>query len=403
MQKNIYMDYSATTPVDPLVAEAMLPFFSEGFGNASSVHAHGRKAKAALERSREVIAGELRVQPGEILFTSGGTESNNTALIGAIRTPGGRGKTHIITAQAEHQSILETCDYLESTGFEVSRLPVDRHGTVHPDAVAGAIGEGTGLVSIMHANNELGTLNDISAIGRLCDDHGVLFHTDAVQSFAKIPFDADDSAVDLLSLSAHKIYGPKGIGALYIRKGVEISRIQHGGGQERGRRGGTENVALAVGFARAVELMQQRRSEEQARLERLRSMLADGLQRAIDGVCCNTDMERSVPHILNVSIDASVMEIDGEALMMALDTGGLSVSNGSACTSGSLEPSHVQLAIGHDRQTAKSAIRFSVGRYTSDDDIRAAIAIVESVVRTVGRSSGSSSAHLKNPPRHSRV
>ncbi len=384
-RSNIYLDYSATTPVDPAVLLAMQPYFTDVFGNASSVHAHGRKAKAALERSREIVAAELGIYPGELLYTSGGTESNNTALIGAALALRKHGKSHIVTSKAEHQAVLETCEFLESIGFTVTYPDVNRYGAVEPEHLTGVLRDDTGLVSLMHANNELGTLNDIRTLGDICRDQGILFHSDIVQSFAKMPIDLSELPVDLASISAHKIYGPKGIGALYIRKGVEIERFQHGGGQERGRRGGTENVPLSVGFAKAVECMQQIREEERERLRSMRTQLLNGLTEKIEGLHVNTDISNSVDHILNVSFDAAKILIDGEALLMSLDTAGLSVSNGSACTSGSLEPSHVQLAIGHDAPTAKSAIRFSLGKYTTEGDIRHAVDIVAGVIQKIGR------------------
>jgi cysteine desulfurase len=382
---NIYMDYSSTTPVDPEVRETMLPYFSEVFGNASSVHAYGRRAKAVLERSREVIAGEIGAHPGEILLTSGGTESDNTALIGIASVMKRRGKTHIITSSAEHRAVLDTARYLESVGFNITYLHVSRYGKVDVADLIRSIRPETGLVSLMHANNELGTLNDIEALGVTCRSNEILVHSDAVQSFARVPLDIREVQVDLLSFSAHKIYGPKGIGALYIRRGTEIDTFIHGGGQERGRRGGTENVALAAGFARAVELMQRNRNEENTRLHILRHKLFDRLTEYLPTIQLNTDINNSLPHVLNISFDASLMRVDGEALLMALDSGGLSVSNGSACTSGSLEPSHVQLAIGNDRNTAKSAIRFSLGRYTTDDEVQAAADIARSVIARIAR------------------
>lgn len=383
--KTIYLDYSATTPVDPAVVEAMEPYFTGFFGNASSVHTHGRKAKAALERSREIIATELGVLPGEILFTSGGTESNNTALTGAALAMRKNGKSHIITSKAEHHAVLETCEYLETIGFSVTYLDVNRYGSVEPDTLERAFRETTGLVSLMHANNELGTLHDIGLFGDLCRQRGILFHSDAVQTFTKIPLRLQGLPVDLLSLSAHKIYGPKGIGALYIRKGVEIERVLHGGGQERGRRGGTENVPLAVGFARAVEGMQQGGEQERMRIRMHRDKMIGGLKESCHGIHMNTDPDNSIESILNISFDDTIMSVDGEALLMSLDGAGLCVSNGSACTSGSLEPSHVQLAIGHTPATARSAIRFSFGRYTTAEEIGLAVDIVAKVIAKIGR------------------
>ncbi len=383
--KPIYLDYSATTPVDPAVVEAMGPYFTGFFGNASSVHAHGRKAKAALERSREIIATELGVLPGEIFFTSGGTESNNTALTGAAQAMRKNGKSHIITSKAEHHAVLETCEYLETIGFSVTYLDVNRYGGVEPDTLEWAFREDTGLVSLMHANNELGTLHDIGLFGDLCRHRGILFHSDAVQTFTKIPMQTHSFPVDLLSVSAHKIYGPKGIGALYVRNGVEIERILHGGGQERGRRGGTENVPLAVGFAEAVKGMQQGGEQERMRIRMLRDKMIEGLKESCHGIHMNTDPDNSIESILNISFDDTIMSVDGEALLMSLDGAGLCVSNGSACTSGSLEPSHVQLAIGHTPATARSAIRFSFGRYTTEEEIGLAVDIVVKVIAKIGR------------------
>jgi cysteine desulfurase len=381
--KNIYLDYSATTPVDPAAVEAMEPSFTDIFGHASSVHSYGRKAKAALERSREIIASELGVFPGELLFTSGGTESNNTALTGAALAMRKTGKSHIITSKAEHHAVLETCEYLETIGFNVTYLDVNPFGAVEPDMLESAFRDDTGLVSLMHANNELGTLHDIGLFGDLCRQRDILFHSDAVQTFTKIPLLAHSLHVDLLSVSAHKIYGPKGIGALYVSKGVEIERILHGGGQERGRRGGTENVPLAVGFAKAVEGMQQRREQERVRVRMLRDQLIEGLKKNCEYILINTDIDNSIETIVNISFDDKKISVDGEALLMSLDTAGLSVSNGSACTSGSLEPSHVQLAIGHSPATAKSAIRFSLGRYTTVEDIGHTVDIVAKSVTKI--------------------
>ncbi len=382
---SIYLDYSATTPVDPAVLDAMIPFFIESFGNASSVHAHGRRSKAVLERSREIIAQELNAFPGELLFTSGGTEANNTALIGAMGPLSRHGKTHFITSRAEHPSVYETAEYLKASGADVTYLEVNRYGAVDADDLRRALRPETGLVSLMHANNELGTLNDIRKLAEICNNHGALFHTDAVQSYAKLHLDTGEIPVDLISISAHKIYGPKGIGALYIRRGTGMDVFQHGGGQERGRRGGTENVAPAVGFAAAVGLMQKEREAEIKRVSDLRGKLLEGLQAQIPGIRVHTDLENSLYGILNISFDPAVHAVDGEALLMGLDTRGLSVSNGSACTSGSLEPSRVQISIGNNVEAAKSAIRFSLGRYTTVGQIESAVRIVSHVISVIAR------------------
>ena len=367
--KRIYLDHTATTPLDPRVFDAMKPYFLEKFGNASSIHSFGQEARAALDESRETIAKCLGSQSGELLFVSSGTEADNFALKGVAFKMRERGKTHIIVSRIEHQAVLDTCEFLEKNGFQITRVDVDSYGAVSPESVRRAITSSTGLISIMHANNEVGTVNPIELIASIAHEHGILFHTDAVQTFGKLPIRVHEIGIDLLSISAHKIYGPKGVGALFIRKGVVVERFMHGGGQERGKRAGTENVPFAVGFATAASLMQEDWKLESDRLRSMRSELRSMLEQRLPSVMFNGHPTNSLPHILNISFDCTQMEIDGEALLFNLDMAGIAVTSGSACTSGSMQPSHVLLAMGRDVKTAKATIRFSFGRSTTREDV----------------------------------
>ena len=378
--KRIYLDHTATTPVDPRVVKAMQPYFSEDFGNASSIHNFGQRARAALDESRDRIASLLGAKTGEFAFTGSGTEADNFAIKGAAWKMRARGKSHVITSSAEHHAVLESCDYLQHNGFRVTCLPVDRYGIVNPDNVRKAIEPDTGLVSIMHVNNEVGSINPVRMIGSVTREQGILFHTDAVQSFGKIPVTVDDLGVDLLSVSSHKVYGPKGIGGLYIRKGVELDQLIHGGGQERGRRAGTENVALAVGFAEAASIICAEREKMYADMTTLKQRLLSLLEKEFPAVTVNGHPVNSLPHILNVSFDSNRIEIDGEALLFNLDMAGIAVASGSACTSGSIAPSHVLLAMGRDPQTARATIRFSPGRATTPEDIDNTVAALKEIV-----------------------
>jgi len=384
--KKVYLDHTATTPLDPQAAEAMMPYFFEKYGNASSIHSYGQEAKAALDESRDTIAKIVGASSGEIIFVGSGTEATNAALKGlAFAVRNGSGKDHIITNKAEHHAVLETCRSLEEDRFSVTYLDVDGEGLVSPEGVRKAITSRTSLVSVMHANNEVGTINPIKEIAAITKENGIAFHTDAVQSFGKIPVNVDDLGIDLLSMSAHKIYGPKGIGALYIRKGVLLKRLIHGGGQERGRRAGTENVPLAVGFAKAASIVHAARSGEFERLSILRKTFVAELRSRFPSICFNGDASGSLPHIVNVSFDRSKMLIDGEALLFNLDMAGVAVTSGSACTSGSMEPSHVLLAMGRDAETAKATIRFSMGRSTTPDDLHYVIARLDEIVKKIGK------------------
>ncbi len=363
----IYMDNHATTPVDPRVVEAMLPYFTETFGNAASrTHVFGWKAEAAVEIARDTIADLIGADSGkEIVFTSGATESDNLAIKGVAEYYASKGN-HIITTVIEHKAVLDSCKRLEKQGFEVTYLPVGTDGLVDPAAVEAAITDKTILVTIMLANNEVGTINPLEAIGKITRAKGVLFHTDAVQGIGKTPFDVKKMNVDLASLTAHKIYGPKGVGALYIRRSkprVRLVAQMDGGGHERGNRSGTLNVPGIVGFAKACEIMKSEGAEENARLLRLRSRLHKKLTDALDMVFLNGSAEHRLAGNLNVSFSF----VEGEGLMMAIKD--VAVSSGSACTSASLEPSYVLRAMGLDEELAHSSIRFGLGRFNTEEEV----------------------------------
>lgn len=359
----VYVDHGATTPIDPRVVETMLPFFSEKFGNASSVHRWGQEAREAVDAARERLAAAIGAKPAEIVFTSGATESDNFALLGTAYANETMGR-HLITSSVEHHAILEPCRFLEGRGWDVTFLPVDRYGVVDPDDVHRAIRDDTVLVSVMHANNEIGTLEPIAEIGRIARERGVLMHTDAAQSVGILPVDVAGLSVDLLSMSAHKRYGPKGIGALYIRKGANVQRIQHGGSHERNRRGGTENVPAIVGFGKAIEIACESMDEEAAHLRRLRDRLIEDLS-GIEGAHLNGHPDERLPGNVNFSFEG----VDSESILMALDFQGVAASSGSACTSGSLEPSHVLTAIGLPPEVAAGTVRLSLGRWNTDAEI----------------------------------
>jgi cysteine desulfurase len=362
----IYMDNNATTRVDPRVLEAMLPYFGEHYGNAASRHhVMGREAEQAVEEAREQVAGLIGASPREIVFTSGATESDNLALKGAAAMYRDRGD-HIITAVTEHRAVLDTARRLERDGFRVTYLPVDRFGQVRPEQVEEAITEGTILVSLMAANNEVGTLHPIEAIGAVCKRRGVLFHTDAVQAAGKLPLDVERMGIDLMSLTAHKMYGPKGTGALYVRRRsptVRLVPMLDGGGHERGLRSGTLNVPGIVGFGKACELCREEMTAESARLAGLRSRLYEGISERLDGVTLNGHAEERLPGNLNLSFAF----VKGEALLMGLR--GVCVSSGSACTSANPEPSYVLRAMGVDDELAHASLRFGLGRFNTADEV----------------------------------
>ena len=360
MQLPVYLDHAATTPVAPAVLEAMLPYFSERYGNPSALYSLGMAAHEAVEAAREVVAEALHASPEEIVFTSGGTESNNAAVRGvAVNSARGR---HLLTTPIEHSAILEPFATLARQSFDVEYLPVDAEGHVDPDTVARRIRPDTALVSVMAANNEIGTIEPIAAIGAICRAQQVPFHTDAVQAFGKLPLDVKAMQIDLLSLSAHKIYGPKGIGALYVRRGTPWSRFQEGGEQEQGRRGGTLNVPGIVGLGKATELACAQMETEAARLTVLREQFFRHLQAHLPGVHIMGSRTERLPNNIHLCVEG----VEGEPLLLALDMAGICASAGSACSAGSTEPSHVLLAIGVSRELARGALRLSLGRETTE-------------------------------------
>jgi cysteine desulfurase len=362
--EKIYLDHAATTPVAPEVLQAMLPFMSQVYGNASSLHSFGQDAKGAVEKARNQIASFINARPEEIVFTSGGTESDNFAIKGLASARRDAGN-HIITSAIEHHAVIESCKYLESQGFHVTYLKVDRYGLVDPDDVKKSITGKTILISVMHANNEIGTIEPIAEIGVLARENGIPFHTDAVQTFGHIPVNVEDLNIDLLSASAHKLSGPKGVGLMYIRKGTRISPLLHGGDQERRLRASTLNVSGIVGFGTAVELARSEMAAESARQAQLRDHLIDGLLSIIESSRLNGHPVKRLPNNADISIE----HMEGEALLLSLDMQGIAVSTGSACTSTSMEPSHVLSAIGLPHELAHGSLRFTLGRTTTSGEI----------------------------------
>jgi cysteine desulfurase len=373
--KRIYLDYTATTPTRPDVVKAMLPYFTDVFGNPSSIHSYGQEGKGAIEEARVKVAELIGAQDEEIVFTSGGTEADNFALKGVAYANEKKGN-HIIASPIEHHAVMETCKFLEQRGFRVTFLPVDEYGLVDPDDVRRAITSETILISVMHANNEIGTIEPIAEIGKLAREAEICFHTDAVQTVGHIPVDVDEFGVDLLSLSAHKLYGPKGVGALYIRKGTKLTPFMHGGEQERRRRAGTENIPGIVGLGKAVELVRQEMSEEVERLTLLRDRLIKGLMEQIDHVHLNGHPRARLPNNVNVSIDF----VEGESMVLNLDMEGICASTGSACSSASLEPSHVLLATGVLPEQAHGSLRLTLGRWTIEEDIQRVLEVLPRIV-----------------------
>ena len=366
-QPRIYLDNAATTPCPPQVAEAMLPYFTQVYGNASSVHTWGREAKRAVEAARRQVQKALNAaQPQEIFFTGGGSESDNWAIKGAaLACRSG----HIITTAIEHHAVLHTCQWLEKRGFRVTYLPVDGEGRVHPADVDKAIREDTILVSVMAANNEVGTLQPIGEIGEICRARGVLFHTDAVQAVGAVPIDVQALQVDLLSLSAHKIHGPKGVGALYVRKGTKLDSLLHGGAQERGFRAGTENLPGIVGLGKAIELATAQLADNAARMTALRERLIAGVMERVSGTRLNGHPTQRLPGNVNLSFEG----VEGEALLLRLDLAGVAASSGSACTSGALDPSHVLMALGLTEAQAQGSLRLTLGTDTTAEEIDAVL------------------------------
>jgi cysteine desulfurase len=373
--KRIYFDYAATTPVDPRVLRAMLPYFSRKFGNTMSLYSFGQEAKFALEESREQVAGLMGARPEEIIFTGSATESNNLALKGIAYANKNKGN-HIIISSIEHPCVMESARYLEKQGFKITRLPVDKYGLVNPEDVRKTIREDTVLVSVIHASNEIGTVQPIAKIGKICRERGVYFHTDAVQSFGKIPIDVNKMNIDLLSASSHKMYGPKGAALLYIRKGVRIEPILHGGGQEQGLRSSTVNVAAIVGFAKACEIAKKEMEKERLRVSKLRDKLIKEVLGRISDSYLNGHPEKRLPNNANFRFKG----IEGESMVIQLDLAGIAASTGSACSSVSLEPSHVLLAIGLKHQEAHGSLRISLGRWTKESEINYFLKVLPKII-----------------------
>ncbi len=376
MKKIIYMDNAATTAVSQEALETMMPFFRENFGNPSTIYSVGRNAKKELEIARERVAKALGASPKEIFFTSCGTESDNWAIKGAAFEGLKKGKNHIITSKIEHHAVLHTVQYLEKKGFDVTYLDVDSQGLVNPKDVENAITEKTALVTIMYANNEIGTIEPIEEIGKICKDKGVLFHTDAVQAVGHVPIDVKKQNIDMLSLSAHKFHGPKGIGALYIRKGVRIETFMEGGAQESGKRAGTENTAEIAALGKAIETACTEIEEKNSKLIKKRDKLISELLK-IERSRLNGHREKRLPGNVNISFEG----IEGESLLLLLDMAGICASSGSACTSGSLDPSHVLLAIGLPHEIAHGSLRLSLDESNTDEEINFVITEVSKAVK----------------------
>ena len=375
--KIVYMDNAATTPVSAAVLDVMLPILKEGFGNASSIYGLGRDAKTAIENARGQTAAAIGAKPGEIFFTAGGTESDNWAIKGAALAGARKNKRHIITTNSEHHAVLHSFEALEKLGFEATYLPVDEYGLVSAEQVASAIREDTALVSIIYANNEIGTIQPIAEIGAVCRKKSVTFHTDAVQAVGNVPIDVTDQNIDLLSLSGHKLQAPKGIGALYIRNGIVIDNLIEGGGQERGKRGGTENVAGIVALGTAIQEAAQNLESHVAHKIKLRQKLIAGITGSITHCRLNGHPDRRLPGNVNISFDG----IEGESMLLMLDMKGVCASSGSACTSGSLDPSHVLLAIGLPHERAHGSLRLTVSHLNTEEEVDFVLEVLPPIVQ----------------------
>jgi len=373
--KRIYFDHNATTPVAPEVLAAMLPYLKEEFGNASSIHAFGQNARGAVEQARSSVAALLGARAADIMFTSGGTESNNHAIFGAVAAAPGKAK-HVITSAIEHVAVLDTCKALAKSGVELTILPVDREGLVNPEHVRGAIRSETVLITLMLANNEIGTIEPIEEIGKIAAEKGIVFHTDAVQAAGKIPVDVEKLGVNLLSISAHKFCGPKGVGALYIRKGTQLDPLLYGGHSERDRRPGTEDVAAIAGMGKAAELARIGMREENERIRGLRDRLERGLLERVPHSWVNGGRAPRVPNTSNMTFPF----IEGEAMVIALDLKGIACSTGAACSSGAVEPSHVLVALGLAPEDARATLRLSLGHQTTEEEIKFALETIPPVI-----------------------
>lgn len=371
----IYVDNAATTPISKEVLDAMMPWLTEGYGNASSIYSKGREAGWALKDAREKIAAAFGASPSEIYFTSCGSESDNWAIKGAAAAMAKRGKKHIITSAFEHHAVLHSCEALEKQGFEVTYVPVHENGVVRVEDIEAAIRPDTGLVTIMYANNEIGTIQPIKEIGALCRERKIWFHTDAVQAVGHVPINVEEQNIDMLSLSGHKIHAQKGVGMLYIRRGISLPNLIDGGGQERGKRAGTENVAAIVGLAKAVEIATANIEERAAKTKVLRDKLIDNILK-IERTRLNGDREKRLPGNVNISIEG----IEGESLLLSLDMYGICASSGSACTSGSLDPSHVLLAIGLKHEVAHGSLRISLSDENTEEDVDKILEVLPEIV-----------------------
>lgn len=374
--RNVYMDYSATTYVKPEVLEEMMPYFTEKFGNPSSFYGISRETKRAIDKAREQVASTLKCLPEEIYFTGGGSEADNWAIKG-IATAHRKKGNHIITTKIEHHAVLHSCEFLEKFGYEVTYLDVDKEGFINLEELRNAITDRTILVSIMFANNEIGTIQPIKEIGEICREKKVLFHTDAVQAVGNVPIDVKEMNIDLLSLAGHKVYGPKGIGALYIRKGVRIDNLIHGGAQERNRRAGTENIASIVGIGKAMEIAENNLKEHTEKLTKLRDRLIDGLLKIPYTTLNGPRGEKRLPGNVNVRFQF----IEGESILLSLDFKGVCASSGSACTSGSLDPSHVLLSIGVPHELAHGSLRLTLGEDSTEEDVDYAIEVLPPIIQ----------------------
>jgi cysteine desulfurase len=372
----VYMDYAATTPTHPEVLDAMLPYFTDIFGNPSSLYACGLEARRAINEVRQKIADFIGAATDEIVFTSGGSEADNLALEGVAYAQGKKGR-HIITSSIEHHAVLRTCEFLEKRGFQVTYLPVDAYGLVDPEMVRRAITPETILISIMHANNEIGTIEPLSAISKIARGNHIPLHSDAVQTLGHLPIDVKELGVDMLSMSAHKLYGPKGVGALYIHKRIRITSFLHGGEQEKGRRAGTENVPGIVGLGKAIEIAQKEMAEEAIRLTGLRERLIQGLMQRIDHMQLNGHPTKRLPNNASFNIEY----VEGESMLLRLDLEGICVSTGSACSSSSLEPSHVLLATGCPREQAHGSLRLTIGKWTTEAEIDRILEVLPRIVK----------------------
>ena len=371
----IYLDYAATTPADLAVVRAMIPYFHDAFGNPSAIYSYGQEAKSAIDKARSSIASLIGARDEEIVFVSGGTEADNFALKGVAFANQKKGN-HIITSSIEHHAVLESCKFLSKMGFKITYLPVDHFGLVNPDDVKKAITDKTILISVMHANNEMGTIQPITEISKIAREAGVYLHTDAVQTAGHITTDVNELGIDLLSISAHKLYGPKGVGALYIRKGTKLMTFMNGGGQERGRRASTENVPGIVGFGKAADIAKPEEDAEMARLTNLRDKLIAGILNNIDRTHLNGHPVKRLPNNVNISVEF----VEGESMCLNMDMAGICASTGSACSSASLEASHVLLAMGLDPLQAHGSLRFTLGKWTTEEEVNQVLEVLPRIV-----------------------